>query len=200
MIIAGAGSAGKEALAVLLLKNTPQQDIVFFDTGSKAPDRIWDKYPVLKTDEAVKACLIQNPFFCVAIGQSRLRERLFNRLLALGGVPASIIAPNAFSISPLPENGTIVQPGAVISYDVTIGTSCIIHANATIGHKVTIGDFVNISPLVSIVGPCHIGPHCFIGSGSVILPHLKIGKHVLIPAGSIVSRDLKDYETYETPF
>lgn len=198
MIIGGAGSAGKEALAVLLLDTKPQPDIVFFDTGSKAPDLIWDKYPVLKSDEAAKAHIAQNPHFCVAIGQSRLRERLYNRLLALGGVPFSIIAPNAFSISPLPSNGTIIQPGAVISYDVTIGASCIIHANATIGHKVTVGDFVNISPLVSVVGPCTIGSHCFIGSGSVILPHLTIGRHVLIPAGSVVKRDLKDYETYDT--
>lgn len=197
MIIAGAGSAGKETLAVFLLQKRLTEAVVFYDNGAKSPNTINNIYPVLKNEEALKAHIIKDPGFCVAIGQTRLRERLFNQLTALGGTPVNIIAPNAFSISPFSENGTIIQPGAVISYDVTIGKSCIIHANATIGHKVNIGDFVNISPLVSIVGPCTIGPHCFIGTGSVILPRLTIGKHVLIPAGSIVNRNLNDYETFE---
>ena len=199
MIIAGAGSAGKETLAVYLLKKKTSQVIVYYDTGTKIPDTVYQKYTVLRTEESLKAHLTKDPYFCVAIGHSRLRERLYNRLTALGGIPVNIIAPNAFSISTFSENGTIIQPGVVMSYEVALGKSCIIHANATIGHKVNIGDFVNISPLVSIVGPCTIGPHCFIGSGSVILPHLTIGKHVLIPAGSIVKRNLADYETFETP-
>jgi len=197
MIIAGAGSAGKEALAVLLIKETHSEDIIFFDNGSMSPDTVCDKYTVLKTEEELKEHIIKCPHFCVAIGQTRLRERLYKMLLALGGIPSNVIAPNAFIKSTFPNNGTIIQPGAVLSYDIIVGKSCIIHANATIGHKVAIGDFVNISPLVSIVGPCTIGPHCFIGSGSVILPHLTIGKHVLIPAGSVVKRDLKDYETFD---
>ncbi len=197
MIIAGAGSAGKETLAVLWTLKEIAKDIVFYDEGNMAPEKIWDIYTVIKSEAAIKEYLKVHPNFSVAIGNTRLRERMYNKLLTWGGKPLNIIAQNAFTINLQESEGLIIQPCVTMSYDVSLGRSCMVHANAVIGHRVNIGEFVNISPLVSIVGPCTIGPHCFIGSGSIILPHLTIGKHVLIPAGSIVNRNLNDYETFE---
>lgn len=195
MIIAGAGSAGKETLEIYL--STGKKDIVLYDDNPVKNAELFDGHKIICTESELITEIKKNPLFCVAIGNPRRRKKLFDRILALGGVPANIMNTNLFyCISDIPQNGTIIQPGVNISYGLEIGQSCIIHANSTIGHKVKIGNFVNINPLCSVIGPCEIGDFSYIGARSVILPNCKIGRNVIISAGSVVDRDLADYETF----
>ncbi len=195
MIIAGAGSAGRETLGLYL--STGRTDIVLFDDKPETLDAFADKYRIARTEDELRLAIAENPDFCISVGHPRLRERLFSRLITLGGKPKSIVNPKfLYSLSEIPDNGTIIQPGVNISYGLTIGNSCMIHANSTIGHKVKIGNFVNISPICSIIGPCEINDFSYIGAHSVILPGTTIGRYAIISAGSVVNRDVKDYETF----
>jgi len=195
MIIAGAGSAGKETLEIYL--STGKKDVVLYDDNQIKNAELFDGHKIICTENELIAEIRKNPLFCVAIGNPRRREKLFDKILSLGGLPANIMNTNLFyCISDIPQNGTIIQPGVNISYGLEIGQSCIIHANSTIGHKVKIGSFVNINPLCSIIGPCEIGDFSYIGARSVILPNCKIGRNVIVSAGSVVNRDVADYETF----
>ena len=195
MIIAGAGSAGIETTGICLLSGC--NDIVLYDDSINSNDLILQKYHVIKTEEELKKAIERNPDFCVAIGHPRTREKVFNRLLKMGGNPTNVINYKAvYSVCEIPQAANIMHPGVNISYDFEIGKSCMIHANVVIGHKVKMGNFVNVSPLCSIIGPCTIGDYAYIAAGSVILPHHKIGKNAIIPARSVVDRDVKDYETF----
>lgn len=195
MIIAGAGSAGKETMEIYL--STGKKDVVLYDYNPEKNAELFDEHKIICTESELVAEIKENPLFCVAIGNPRKREKLFDRILALGGIPANIMNANLFyCISDIPQNGTIIQPGVNISYGLEIGQSCMIHANSTIGHKVKIGNFVNISPLCSIIGPCEIGDYTYIGARCILLPNFKIGRNVIIPAGSIVNRDVSDFETF----
>jgi sugar O-acyltransferase (sialic acid O-acetyltransferase NeuD family) len=195
MIIAGAGSAGIETTGICLLSGC--NDIVLYDDNTKCNDLIYHKYHVIKTEEDLKIAIEKNPNFCVAIGHPRIREKVFNRILKMGGNPTNVINHKTVSLlCEIPQTANILHPGVNISYDFEIGKSCMIHANVAIGHKVKMGNFINISPLCSIIGPCTIDDYAYIAAGSVILPHHKIGKNAIIPAGSVVDRDVNDYETY----
>jgi sugar O-acyltransferase (sialic acid O-acetyltransferase NeuD family) len=196
MIIAGAGSAGIETLGIYL--SSGKTDIVLYDDKSNTNvEFLRQQYKIINTEEDLRAEISRNPKFCVAVGNPRMRGKLFERLVAIGGYPTNIMNTNLFySISDLPQNGTIIQPGVNISYGLGIGKSCMIHANSTIGHKVKIGNFVNIGPLCSIIGPCEIGDYTYIGARCILLPNFKIGRNVIIPAGSIVNRDISDFETF----
>jgi len=195
MIIIGAGAAGMETLGVLMSINY-KADILFFDEDKSKPDYIRDSYRVIKNESLLKTHLQYNPCFVVAIGNPRIREKMMNRIINLGGIPTNIVGNKNINLSEISENGSIIQPGVVISTNVIIGRACMIHANTVIGHSVKIGDFVSISPLVSVVGPCTIGNHTFIGAGSIILPKIIIGQHVVIGAGSKVDRNIEDFETF----
>lgn len=195
MIIAGAGSAGKETLFALLSENK-NEDIVFYDDNSNI-DALFGKYQVINSIELLQEYLKINPKFCVAIGNPRKREAMYNKIIKAGGIPQNVYSNHFDSIEKPENNGSIYQPGVVLSHDVKIGLSCMIHANTVIGHKSIIGNFVNISPLCSIIGPVKIGNLSYIGAGSVILPNVNIGKNVIVVAGSIVNRDIHDFETYE---
>lgn len=48
-------------------------------------------------------------------------------------------------------------------------------------------DFVNRKHL-----DVHIGSHCFIGCGTIIMPGVRIGNHCIIGAGTVVKDDIPD--------
>jgi len=195
MIIIGAGAAGLETF-LILLSTGYKAEILFYDENQSIPNVINDSCKVIHNENTLIKQLKFDPHFVVAIGNPRIREKMTNKMIRLGGKPSTIKADNHSCLSLIPENGSILQPGVVISTNVIIGQACMIHANTVIGHSVNIGDFVSISPLVSVIGPCSIGKYTFIGAGSVILPKISIGQNVIVPAGSIVNRSLKDYETF----
>lgn len=41
--------------------------------------------------------------------------------------------------------------------------------------------------------PVKIGPECWLGHGSIVLPGTTIGRHVVVAAGSVVRGDIPDY-------
>lgn len=196
MIIVGAGSAGIETLGIYL--STGKTDVVLYDDKPNTNVEILgQKYKIISSEDDLRDEISKNPKFCVAVGNPRMREKLFERLIALGGIPTNIMNDKLFyNISDIPQNGSIIQPGVNISYGFEIGKSCMIHANSTIGHKVKLGNFINIGPSCAIIGPCEIGDYSYICAGSVILPHHKIGRNVIVSAGSVVDRDIVDYETF----
>ena len=196
MIIAGAGSAGIETLGIYL--STGKTDVVLFDDKSNTNvEFLGQQYKIISAKEDLLCQISRNPEFCVAVGNPRMREKLFERLVALGGIPTNILNDKLFYIiSDIPQNGSIIQPGVNISYGFEMGKSCMLHANSTIGHKVKLGNFINVGPSCAIIGPCEIGDYSYIGAGSIILPHHKIGKNVVVSAGSVVNKDLADYETF----
>ncbi len=195
MIIAGAGSAGKETMEIYL--STGKKNIVLYDDNQIKNAELFVGHKIICKENELIAEIKKNPLFCVAIGNPRRREKLFDKILSLGGIPANIMNTNLFyCISDISQNGSIIQPGVNISYGFEMGKSCMLHANSTIGHKVKLGNFINIGPSCAIIGPCEIGDYLYIGAGSVILPHHKIGRNVVISAGSVVDRDLADYETF----
>lgn len=196
MIIAGAANLGLEVLAILLA-NKYSDKIVFFDTNKAKEGIFYNQFPVITDEVQIKEELKINNDFIVAIGHPRLRERMYNKLLAWGGSPTNVISNNAHLFTFLaPFNGCIIEPGAGISHSTEMGEGCVIHINCTIGHAVKLGRFVNIGPNANVIGPCVISDYSYIGVGAIILPNIHIGKNAIISAGALVNRDIADYETF----
>ena len=106
--------------------------------------------------------------------------------------------------------GTIIDPDAVISEEVSIGEGaqiitsstinvgtkigkhCIINTNSSIDHDCKIYDFVHIAPGVTICGGVSVGKSTLVGAGTTILPNVNVGENVVIGAGSLVNKDIPD--------
>lgn len=196
MIIVGAGSLGLETLSILL-ENGYNNSLLFYDSNPAKKGIIYDKFPVITNDEELKKVLTHDNEFVVGIGHPRLRERMYNKLIAWGGNPVNVISKDTH-IFPFnkPFTGCIVEPGAGISHSTEIGEGCAMHINCTIGHAVKIGKFVNIGPGTNVVGPCIIDDYAYISVGAVVLPNIKIGKYAIITANKLADRDISDYETF----
>jgi sugar O-acyltransferase (sialic acid O-acetyltransferase NeuD family) len=195
MIIVGASNLGLETMAILLKDNYPNS-IIFYDTNSQKKGMLFNKFPVITDENELLQYMQNDKEFVVAIGHPRYRERMYKKLLELGGTPVNVISSSAY-IFPFnkPFVGCIVEPGAGISHSTEIGEGCAIHINCTIGHAVKIGKFVNIGPGANIVGPCEIDDFAYISVGAIVHPGVKIGKYAFIGSNKVVTHNINDYET-----
>ena len=192
MIIAGAGGFARETLELLLQQQNPPEIVYFFDDVDPDHISIHERYRVLKSTAEVKRVLSRDPSFCVGVGNSIARRKLFDLFISLGGNAASIVSPHA--VIGIHGNtfglGTIISTGTVITCNVTISRGTLINLNCTIGHDTVIGEFCELSPGVHISGNCKVGDNCSIGTGVVLLPRITLGNNVTIGAGAVVTKDV----------
>jgi UDP-perosamine 4-acetyltransferase len=129
----------------------------------------------------------------VALGGNALRQRVGERLLALGfGLPA-ILHPTAFvSPSALLGPGVMVMARAVVGTETRVGMLAIVNTGAVIDHDNHIGDAAHIAPGCALAGSIWIGDRTLLGVGSAVRPGIRIGHDAVIGAGSAVVTDISD--------
>ena len=134
--------------------------------------------------------------FIVAIGNNEARERLFERALACGWTPKSVISPKAV-IAPDVEigAGSYIGVGSVVSVGAKIGRGVIVNNLVSVGHDVVIDDFAQICPCAGISGGCRIGKGALLGTNATVIPLRKIGARAVLGAGALALRDLADGES-----
>ena len=76
--------------------------------------------------------------------------------------------------------------------EVRIGKGTLVNSGAQVHHEVSIGDFCEISPKAVILGAAKIGDQTRIGASATILPQIEIGNNVIIGAGSVITKDVPD--------
>jgi len=111
----------------------------------------------------------------------------------------------------------IEQLGAVrIGDDVEIGANTCIDRGALsdtviedgvkldnliqIGHNVRIGAHTAMAGCVGVAGSAHIGAHCTVGGGAIVLGHLSLADGVNISAATVVTRSISKPGTYSGVF
>lgn len=195
MLILGARGFAKEILEIFHRKNQTESLYFYDDVNADAPDFLYGKFKVLKSENEAKE-LFKNisPEFTIGIGNPKLRKLLYDKFTKLGGKCVSLISDNAEigTYGNILEDGIIITSGTIITNDVTIKTGAMINLSSTIGHDSIVGEFVEICPNVSISGHCIIEDLVFIGTGATILPNIKIGRNAVVAAGSVVTKDVPE--------
>lgn len=128
-----------------------------------------------------------------SIGSPSGRIRIYDGLTEIGFNIPVVIDPSA-RVSQLAEigMGTFAGKIATVNAGSRIGRCSIINTGAIIEHDCTIGSFCHVSPGAIICGNVTVGDNSHIGAGAVVRQGIKIGKNVLIGAGSVVVKDIPD--------
>lgn len=131
-------------------------------------------------------------FVCIAIGSSRARWQVSQRLAQLPNIKyATLVHPNALVASRCNlGQGIIVYPGVILDTDITIGDHVILNKHCTIGHDTLIEGFTTLSPGVNIGGMVRIGIGCEMGINSATIYGITIGAWSIIGAGAVVIHHL----------
>jgi sugar O-acyltransferase (sialic acid O-acetyltransferase NeuD family) len=129
----------------------------------------------------------------IAVGDNRLRQRIFNDLPITCKFDNNIIHPNSNISDKAKINyQVLIQNGAQINALATIDTGVIINTGAIIEHECKIGAFSHIAPGAVLAGNVFVGERSFIGANATIIQGVKIGKDVVIGAGAVIINDIPD--------
>jgi sugar O-acyltransferase (sialic acid O-acetyltransferase NeuD family) len=200
MVVAGAKGLAKELLEIFSRNKALSKalsNLYFFDNVSPdAPEKLFNRFMVIRTFEQARKIFDEtgDTSFCLGLGNSLLRRKLWLQFNEIGGKLTSVISPDAHigQFDTVIGAGCCILPGVVITSGVNIGQGCLINPNATISHDSILGNFVEVSPGVNVTGNCRVGDYSFLGSNSVILPKVAIGTNVTVGAGAVVTRDVPD--------
>ena len=128
----------------------------------------------------------------IALGENRLRNKLFDMAVNIGFEPITIVSRNAV-ISPRSTigRGTVIMPGAVINVGTSIGDNCIINTNCSVDHDCIISKSCHIAPGCALSGNVTVGEGTHIGTGANIIDKVIIGEWSYIGAGALVVKDIE---------
>lgn len=132
----------------------------------------------------------------VAIGNSRLRERIVQRCTADGVQFLEARAANVMQLDDVQlGDGAVLCPNVSLTSNIRIGQH--FHANiySYVAHDCVVGDFVTFAPGVMCNGNVHIEDHAYIGTGAVIkqgLPGapLVVGRGAVVGMGAVVTKSV----------
>jgi UDP-perosamine 4-acetyltransferase len=191
IILVGAGSHGKVVLEAVRAMGGLEV-VGFLDPEPVGPLVLGT--PVLGNDTLLPPLRAEGiSLAVVALGANALRQRVGERLLALGFRLPTILHPAAF-VSPSASlgPGVVVMARAVVGTETRVGMLAIVNTGAIIDHDNHIGDAAHIAPGCALAGSIQIGDRVLVGVGSAVRPGIRIGHDAVIGAGSAVVTDVLD--------
>ena len=197
VLILGAGGYGQVVADILLQSHRAggnYKPIGFLDDNPALTGAMIMGLPVLGTIAQLHE--FDHDAVIVAIGDNRIRARLFNKLRSQGEHIVNAIHPAAvLAIDVRLGEGVVIRAGVVVNTGTVIGDNVILSTGCTVGHHNRIGDHVHIAPGVDLAGNVTVEEGALIGIGAVVIPNRTIGAWSIIGAGSVVTRDIPAYVT-----
>ena len=134
----------------------------------------------------------------IAIGDNNIRRKIYKKLKMNNIFLNTILTHPSSTISKtsLIEEQTFISAGVIINPQVKIGVGCIINTGAIVEHDCSVGQFSHIAPGAVLAGNVSIGSGCIIGANAVIRQGLKIGDNVIVGAGAVVLKDINSNTTF----
>lgn len=190
LLIFGADGLAKQVIPFLKHKrlfSSTDCETYFFDDYNENPND-FGQNSITSWDDIDESFRGQNYIIC--LGNPEHRLNITNKLLELGMFPYSIHSENTFIYTTDIDEGCIILDQVLIEHSAKVGTCVLLNHGAKIFHDVTIGDYCEIMPGATILGGAQIDSMCRIGSNATILPKVKIGKGAVVGAGAVVTKDV----------
>lgn len=192
LLIIGAGGHGR-VIADIAQKTGAYGEIAFLDDGDQKESM---GLPVIGRVADMKKYVGAADFF-VAIGNSKVREQMIEKLLSLGANVPVLIHPSAI-IGACVEIGvgTSVMAGAVVNPCSTLGKGVILNTCSSVDHDCEIGDYCHIAVGVHVAGTVRLGERVWLGAGVTVKNNVNVCADCMIGAGAVVVKDIIEVGTY----
>jgi sugar O-acyltransferase (sialic acid O-acetyltransferase NeuD family) len=190
------GYSGHAFVVIGILKAAGKKVSGYCDFEQKASNPFQLEYLGNETSEAGTEKINANDFF-IAVGDNKIREKVFRQFAAIQRYPVNAIHPFAI-IDPsvkLGEHGIMISAGVCINPLATIGNGAICNTGCIIEHECNVGAFAHIGPGTILCGNVQVGNGSYVGAGAVVRQGITIGKNVMIGAGAVVVKNVEDGHT-----
>lgn len=193
IVITGYGGHAKSVIESI--KESGDYEVVGY---TDVEDKHVDNILYLGTDDYLEQ-VYQSGIHYAAVGigfmgKSDIREKLYERLKAIGFELPAVIDPSAVvAPSACVGEGTFIGKLAVVNAEATIGKMCIINTGSIVEHDNCVENYTHIAVGTVLCGNVEIGPYCLIGANSTVIQGVKIGSHTIIGGGSIVLQNVGNH-------
>jgi len=189
IVIIGAGGHAKVIIDIF---ESMKKYEIFGATSSDKSKKTILGIPILG-DDSILADLfkqgVKNAF--VAIGDCKLRNKIFNNVSKIGFNLVNAISPSTNISSTVKiGSGVAIMPGVSINVDSVIEDNVIINTNASIDHDNIIKKSAHIAPGCNLAGNVTVGEGAFLGIGCKVIPKIIIKKWSIIGAGSVIIKNI----------
>ena len=193
LVIVGAGGLGRGTAALLEAINAAEPGswelIGFVDDAATLRGGVVQGLPICGSVDWLAQQ--HGLYYVLAVGASRVRRRVGERLAGALPRAASLIHPSVDVHSTTQVGpGAIIRQGAALAVSVTLGRHVILNFNTTVGHDARLGDYATAHPGAHLSGAVRIEEAVELGAGSVVLPGVSVGAGAVIGAGAVVNEDL----------
>jgi sugar O-acyltransferase (sialic acid O-acetyltransferase NeuD family) len=197
VVILGAGGHAQVVADILWRMRDAGQNIspiAYLDDNLALHGQAFLNVPVLGATE--KLAEIEHEAVIVAIGNGRIRQKLFLTLQERGATfaiarhPTAVIAPDV-QIGP----GAMICANVVINTGAVIGQNVILNTACTVDHHNRIGDHAHIAPGAHLGGDVQVGEGTLVGIGAIVLPQRRLGNWSIVGGGAVVVKDVVAGET-----
>lgn len=191
LVIIGAGGHGK-VVADAAQKMKQYDDIVFLDARFATLNSLLG-FAVIGDDAMIPELIATACEFVVAIGDNRIRARIFYELVALNATIATVVHPSAqIGQGVSLGSGSVVFANTTINPDTSIGRNVIVNTGTIVEHDCVIEDHVHLAPNSTVTGGCRLGEATLFGASATVIPNKVIGKGSIIGAGATVVKDIPE--------
>ncbi len=173
LLLVGAGGFGR----VVLEHAIQEYDCSFIDDGPEIGTLV-NGIPVIGRTTELEKFISEYRFLVVAIGNNKLREKIYKDAESIGYDFPNIIDPSAY-ISPFANigKGCVILNNAVIQNNARIGNGTILNSGVEAHHDSVIDDYCLIYANSVVRALTHVGKR------------VRIGSTVTISTGASVSDD-----------
>jgi UDP-perosamine 4-acetyltransferase len=193
LLVLGAGGHGK--VVADAARAAGWNVLAFADTDPGRRNAKVMELPVLDGSLASVAsfCRDETAQVVVAIGQNRVRKRVFEALRADGASLATVVHPSAILAPDVRVGqGVVVFAGAIVNVGSSLGENAIVNTGARLDHDNELGAHAHVSPGVATGGEVKIGEGTHLGVGVSVRNQITIGAWSVVGVGAAVVQNLAD--------
>lgn len=196
IVVLGAGGHAKVVVDALLMRASVKnqyQVVGLLDDREEISHQTVLGLPVLGTLSDLPT--IPHDGIVIAIGDNRVRKRLFEQLAGRGERLITVVHPHA-KVAPSVRvgPGSVIFAGVVVNAGAQIGSNVILNTGCTIDHDCLVESHAHICPGAHLGGTVTIGRGAFVGIGSSVIHSLKVGDWATVGGGAVVIRTVAEKE------